>query len=53
MEVAIYRGETRLSKTMVYCADSYGAKPSVTGALKILNQALFAYSDSALRQFAG
>ena len=52
VEVAIFRGETQLSKTMVYCADSYGSNAAVTGNLKILCQALFAYSDAALVQFS-
>ncbi len=52
MEVAVYRGEEQLSKTMVYSAASYGSNPGVTGNLKTLSQALFAYSDAALKQFS-
>lgn len=52
MEVAVYSGEEQLSKSVVYSAESYGANPAVTGNLKILCQALFAYSDAALKQFS-
>ncbi len=47
----IYSGETPLSCTLQYSADTYGNNKS--GALLELCKALFAYSDSAKAFFAG
>ena len=46
VDVAIYEGETQLSETLRYSAESYAAKTGGT-ALESLTKALFAYSDSA------
>jgi hypothetical protein len=45
MKVQIFDGDTPLSCTMTYSADTYGNNK--TGALGDLCKALFAYSDSA------
>ena len=45
VEVAVYHGETRLSQTVRYGADTYANNK--TGQLLILCKALFAYSDTA------
>ncbi len=50
LSVAVYNGETQLSPTMVYSADTYGN--GKTGALLTVMQALIAYSDSAKDFFA-
>jgi hypothetical protein len=50
LDVAIYRGDVRLSQTLRYSADTYGNNR--TGQLLILCKALFAYSDSAKAYFA-
>ena len=47
----IYAGDTPLSCTLQYSADTYGANK--TGALGDLCKALFAYSDSAKAYFPG
>ena len=49
--VQVYRGETPVSATLQYSADTYGNNK--TGALGDLCKALFAYSDSALAYFVG
>ena len=46
VDVAIYNGNTQLSETLRYSAESYAAKTGTT-ALAALTKALFAYSDSA------
>ncbi len=51
MDVAVYQGNTRLSQTLRYSADTYGNNK--TGQLLILCKALFAYSDTAKAYFAG
>ena len=51
VEVAVYEGETRLSETLRYSAESYAAV-NTTGTLAPLCKALFAYSDSAKTFFA-
>jgi hypothetical protein len=48
-EVAIYQGDTRLSQTLRYSADTYGNNK--TGQLLSLCKALFAYSDTAKAYF--
>ncbi len=50
VSAAIYRGDTQLSPTTSYAADTYGNK--ATGILLTLCKALFAYSDSAKSFFA-
>ncbi len=50
LTVQVYEGDTPLSCTMTYSADTYGANK--TGALAELCKALFAYSDSAKAFFA-
>ncbi|MBR4309246.1 MAG: hypothetical protein IKT58_06600 [Oscillospiraceae bacterium] len=45
VSVAVYAGNTRVSKTLCYSADSYGN--GKTGTLLDLCKALIAYSDSA------
>jgi hypothetical protein len=50
VDVAIYRGNTQLSETLRYSAESYASK-NTTGALADLCRALFAYSDSAKAYF--
>ncbi len=47
----VYAGDTPLSCTLQYSADTYGANK--TGALGNLCKALFAYSDSAKAYFPG
>ncbi len=49
MNVAVYEGNTRVSETLLYSADTYGNGKS--GNILTLMQALFAYSDSARRYF--
>ena len=51
VDVAIYEGDTQLSETLRYSAESYAAKTGTT-ALAALTKALFAYSDSAKSFFA-
>jgi hypothetical protein len=51
VEVAVYEGETQLSETLRYSAESYAAV-NTTGSLAPLCKALFAYSDSAKTFFA-
>ena len=46
VDVAIYDGNSQLSETLRYSAESYAAKTGTT-ALAALTKALFAYSDSA------
>ena len=46
VDVAIYNGNTQLSETLRYSAESYATKTTGT-TLESLTQALFAYSDSA------
>ena len=50
VSVQIYAGETPVSCTLQYSADTYGNNK--TGALLDLCKALFAYSDSARAFFA-
>jgi hypothetical protein len=50
VDVAIYEGDTQLSETLRYSAESYAAKTGTT-ALASLTKALFAYSDSAKAYF--
>ncbi len=45
ISVAVYHGDTQLSQTLQYSADTYGNNQS--GVLLELCKALFAYSDSA------
>ncbi len=49
VSVQVYAGETPVSCTLQYSADTYGNNK--TGALGDLCKALFAYSDSALAYF--
>ncbi len=49
VSVAVYRGDSRVSQTLVYSAATYGGNKS--GQLRTLCQALLAYSDAALAQF--
>ena len=49
LTVAVYSGNTRVSPSMVYSADTYGNNK--TGTLLALCKALVAYSDSALIYF--
>ena len=51
VSVQIYAGDTPVSCTLQYSADTYGNNK--TGALLDLCKALFAYSDSAKAYFAG
>ncbi len=51
VDVAIYEGETQLSETLRYSAETYASKTGGT-ALEALSKALFAYSDSAKAFFA-
>jgi hypothetical protein len=51
IDVAVYEGNTQLTQTLRYSAESYASK-NITGALGALCKALFAYSDSA-RTFFG
>ncbi len=46
VDVAIFEGDTQLSETLRYSAESYASKTGGT-ALDPLTRALFAYSDSA------
>jgi hypothetical protein len=50
VDVAIFEGETQLSETLRYSAESYASK-TTAGALADLCKALFAYSDSAKAYF--
>ena len=50
LSVTVYNGDTQLSQTLQYSADTYGNNQ--TGALLELCKALFAYSDSAKAFFA-
>ena len=49
VEVAVFEGDTQLSSTLRYSADTYGNNK--TGTLLTLCKALMAYSDSALAYF--
>ena len=49
VDVAVYAGDTQLSSTLRYSADTYGNNK--TGALLDLCKSLIAYSDSALAYF--
>ncbi len=51
VDVAIFEGDTQLSETLRYSAESYASKNTAT-ALAPLCKALFAYSDSAKVFFA-
>ncbi len=51
VEVAVFEGETQLTETLRYSAETYAAK-NTAGALAELCKALFAYSDSAKAYFA-
>ena len=51
VEVAIYEGNTQLSESLRYSAESYATKTAGT-TLEALTKALFAYSDSAKAFFA-
>ena len=51
IDVAVFEGETQLTETLRYSAETYAAK-NTTGALAELCKALFAYSDSAKAYFA-
>ena len=51
VSVQIYAGDSPVSATLQYSADTYGNNK--TGALLDLCKALFAYSDSAKAYFAG
>ena len=48
--VAVYAGETQVSESLLYSADTYGN--GKTGALGEVCKALFAYADSARAYFA-
>ena len=50
VSVQIYAGETPVSSTMQYSADTYGNNK--TGTMLDLCKALFAYSDSAKAYFS-
>ncbi len=50
VDVAVFAGETQVSSTLRYSADTYGNNK--TGTLLDLCKALFAYSDSAKAYFA-
>ncbi len=50
IDAAVYEGETRVSRTLRYSADTYGNNK--TGELLALCKALFAYSDTAKAFFA-
>ncbi len=50
LDVAVYAGDTQVSTTFRYSADTYGNNKS--GTLLDLCKALIAYSDSALAYFA-
>ena len=51
VDVAVFAGETQLSSTLRYSADTYGN--GKTGTLLTLCKALVAYSDSAKAYFIG
>ncbi len=51
VDVAVFAGETQVSSTLRYSADTYGNNK--TGDLLTLCKALFAYSDAAKTYFAG
>ncbi len=51
LDVAVFKGETQLSSTLRYSADTYGN--GKTGTLLTLCKALVAYSDSAKAYFIG
>ena len=51
VDVAIFEGNTQLSETLRYSAETYASKTAGT-ALEPLTRALFAYSDSAKAFFA-
>ena len=50
VDVAIFDGETQLSETLRYSAETYASKATTT--LEPLTRALFAYSDSAKSFFS-
>ncbi len=49
VSVAVFKGDTQLSSTLCYSADTYGNNK--TGTLLELCKSLFAYSDAALSYF--
>lgn len=51
ISVAVFAGNTQISETMSYSADTYGN--GKTGTLLTVCKAMIAYSDSALAFFAG
>lgn len=51
VSAAVYSGETQVSSTMIYSADTYGNNKN--GDLLTLCKALFSYSDSAKAFFLG
>ena len=51
VEIVVYEGNTRLSETMRYSAETY-ASNTIGKPLESLTRALFAYSDSAKAYFA-
>ena len=50
LTMAVYHGDTQVSQTMTYSADTYGIGKS--GALLEVCKALFAYADAAQAVFA-
>ena len=50
VDVAIFKGDTQVSETLCYSAETYASKAPAT--LEPLTRALFAYSDSAKAFFA-
>jgi hypothetical protein len=50
VDVAVFEGNTQLTQTLRYSAESYASK-NTTAALGALCKALFAYSDSAKGYF--
>ncbi len=50
LTATVYEGQTPVSNTLTYSADTYGN--GKTGALLTLCQAVFAYSDAASRYFS-
>ena len=50
VDVAVFAGDTQVSSTLRYSADTYGNNK--TGTLLELCKALFAYSDSAKDYFS-
>ncbi len=52
VDVAVFEGDTQLTETLRYSAESYAAR-NAAGSLAPLCKALFAYSDSAKTYFQG